>query len=318
LTATGTNNPIVPFLEHQSVMVIDGGLATALEARGCDLDDELWSARVLLEAPDEIRRVHLEFLAAGADCLVTSTYQASFPGLCKRGLDEDKSVELLTLSVRLALEAREEFWSKEENRAGRMRALVAASVGPYGAFLADGSEYTGDYGISDDDLYEFHHSRWQVLAESDADLLACETIPSRAEVGVLLQLLEETPDRWAWLSFSCRDERHLCDGTSFVEVVRACDDHPRIAAVGVNCTSPRFISALITEASGATKKPIIVYPNSGERFIAHDHSWADAPDPIDWGEQALEWKGLGAACIGGCCRVGPREITTMRRQLLKI
>ena len=297
-------------------MVLDGGLATALEARGCDLDDALWSARILLEAPDEIHQVHLDFLVAGADCLVTSTYQASIPGFRERGLRAAESVELLQRSVEIAFDARNTFWSEPHNRVDRLRPLVAASVGPYGAYLADGSEYTGDYGISDDDLYEFHRGRWQVLTETDADLLACETIPSRREANVLLRILEETPGTWAWMSFSCRDELHLCDGTPLADVVRACDGQRNVAALGVNCTSPLFISALIAEARRETKKPLIVYPNSGERFNPTNRSWENAPDPIDWGEKSLEWKRLGAACIGGCCRVGPQEIATMRRRLL--
>ncbi|MEE9534822.1 MAG: homocysteine S-methyltransferase, partial [Acidimicrobiia bacterium] len=188
-----TENPIAGFVERQGIMMLDGGLATALEVRGYDLDDELWSAKVLLEAPDAIREVHLDFLAAGADCISTSTYQASLPGFRKRGLSDAKGVELLRRSVRLAVEARDAFWSEPSNRQGRLRPLVAASVGPYGAFLADGSEYTGRYDIDDDDLDAFHRSRWHVLADSQADLLACETIPSQREAGVLLQLLRETP-----------------------------------------------------------------------------------------------------------------------------
>jgi homocysteine S-methyltransferase len=137
-------NPIARFIAHQGVMVLDGGLATALEARGCDLDDDLWSAKVLLEAPDVIRQVHRDFLAAGADCIATTTYQATIPGFRKRGLTEREGVELLRQSVRLAVEARDEFWSEPGNHRGRLRPIVAASIGPYGAYLADGSEYTGE------------------------------------------------------------------------------------------------------------------------------------------------------------------------------
>jgi len=309
-------NPIAEFVQRQGIMVLDGGLATALEARGHDLNDELWSAKVLLETPDAIRQVNLDFLAAGADCIATATYQASLPGFRKRGLSDSDGVELLRESVRIAVDARDTFWSKPHNREGRHRPLVAASVGPYGAFLADGSEYTGDYGIDDAELYDFHHDRWRILAESEADLLACETIPSEREARVLLQLLRETPGRWAWLSFSCRDEAHLCDGSRLADVVRACDAEVGVAAVGINCTAPESVSHLIVELRGATEKPIIVYPNSGEQYNVARRAWEGAPAPIDWAEASVEWSRLGAAGIGGCCRVGPDDISEVRRRLI--
>ncbi|MFC1574475.1 homocysteine S-methyltransferase [Gemmatimonadota bacterium] len=309
-------NPILPFLDTQAVMVLDGGLATALEARGCDLNDELWSAKVLVEAPELIREVHLDYLRAGADCICSASYQASLPGFRRRGLDDVQGVELLTLSVTLALEARDLFWGEESNREGRMKPLVAASVGPYGAFLADGSEFSGRYGIPDSELYEFHGMRWKVLSRSGADLLACETIPSGREAEVLLQLLRETPDQWAWLSFSCRDGRHLSDGGLLREVARACDAEPRVAAVGINCTPPEFIAPLIDEAREGTGKSILVYPNSGEFYDAAEKGWHSSPSSADWEEAAPEWARRGATGIGGCCRVGPERIADMRRWLV--
>jgi homocysteine S-methyltransferase len=295
-------------------MVLDGGLATTLEARGHDLNDELWSAKVLLEAPDAIRDVHLAFLAAGADCIATATYQASLPGLRSRGLSEAEALEVFRHAVSLAVEARDTFWSEPGNRRGRVRPLVAASIGPYGASLADGSEYVGRYGITDDELYAFHRNRWHVLAESQADLLACETIPSRREAAVLLRLVSETPSRWAWLSFSCRDERHLSDGSRLVDVAGACDPAPRVAAVGVNCTSPEFVSSLIRDARAGTGKPLIVYPNSGEKYDADRKVWADSPSVVDWVGTAAEWIRLGVTGVGGCCRVGPETIAQLRCQ----
>ncbi len=309
-------NPITECAKRQRVMVLDGGLATTLEARGWDLDDELWSAKILLEAPDEIQQVHHDFLVAGADCITTSSYQASLPGFRRRGISETQGIELLHQSVRLATNARDAFWSESANCHGRRRPLVAASVGPFGAFLADGSEYTGAYQISDNDLYEFHRTRWHVLAESAADLLACETIPSRQEAGVLMRLLRETPGRWAWLSFSCRDTAHMSDGTRLTDVVRLCDSTPNLAAVGINCTRPEFIAPLLTELRQATGKPLIVYPNSGEQYDARSRTWTAQPSTIDWQEAAAGWVQLGAVGVGGCCRVGPAQIANLRHQLV--
>lgn len=310
-----TVNPILPFLRQPGVMVLDGGLATALEARGYDLDDELWSAGLLLDAPDAIRDVHLAFLAAGADVITTATYQASVSGFRGRGLSEPDAVALLHRAVRLAVETRNEFWNAPGNRRDRLRPLVAASVGPYGAALADGSEYTGNYGITDDALYAFHRDRWQVLASTEADLLACETVPSGAEVRVLLRLLAETPDRWAWLSTSCRDGEHLNDGSRFRDVVAACDAEQGIAAVGVNCTPPGFIASLIAEARQATAKPIVVYPNSGETYDPKRKMWVGSEAEPDWSRAAAEWVDVGASGVGGCCRVGAATIARLRRDL---
>ncbi len=296
--------------------MLDGGIATALEARGCDLVDELWSAKVLLEAPDLIRDVHLDYLLAGADCIATASYQATLPGFRNRGLDEDAGRDLLRLSIRLAFEAKELFWGDVSNREERLEPLVASSIGPYGAFLADGSEYTGRYDISEQTLYEFHRERWMVLADGRADLLACETIPGQGEAEILLRLLAETPNQWAWISFSCRDERHLSDGGLLRDAAQACDAEPRVAAVGINCTAPELVGPLIEEARKGTDKPILVYPNSGEVYDATDKRWHSDPSSTPWEETARDWVRRGAAGVGGCCRVGPGRIAGLRQALV--
>jgi homocysteine S-methyltransferase len=309
-------NPILPFAAHQGVMILDGGLATALEARGCDLNDELWSAKVLFEEPDLIRQVHHDFFAAGADCTTTASYQGTLEGFRHRGLSTEEGEELLRLSVGLALEARDAFWADSAHRQDRLRPLVAASIGPYGAFLADGSEYTGNYGLSAQELREFHEPRWRLLAETDADLLACETIPSATESQALLELLRDTPGRWAWMSFSCRDEVHLSDGTLLGDVVSLCHGEERVAAVGINCTAPELMPPLIAEARQRTDKPILVYPNSGEDYDAEAKVWRSDPAPLSWDMAALEWVSLGCGAVGGCCRVGPDRIARLREVLV--
>lgn len=309
-------NPVDEFIRQQGCMVLDGGLATALEELGCDLDDELWSAKILLEAPERIRQVHLDFLRAGADCIATASYQANIAGFRRRGLDNLAALDLLRRSVRLAVEARDEFWNDPANRAGRLRPLVAASIGPYGAFLADGSEYTGRYGVSDHELFDFHRERWHILAASGADLMGCETIPSLRETRILLELLGETGAAWAWMSFSCCDARHLCDGSPLVQAARLCDAEERVAAVGVNCVAPERVPALIGELRKTTQKPIMAYPNSGERYDADTKAWSEPGSRLNWGDAAAEWYHHGASVIGGCCRVGFAVIAEIRRHLV--
>jgi homocysteine S-methyltransferase len=307
-------NPIQPFLDRYSAFILDGGLATQLEALGADLSDDLWSARLLLDDPTLIRRVHAAYLWAGADCIITSTYQATIPGFMSRGLSEQEAEHLLRFSVELAVEERDAYWQSQAPEAplARLRPLVAASVGPYAAYRADGSEYTGAYDLGEAELAEFHCRRWQLLAASGADLLACETIPNFAEARALAGLLAQTPDRWAWFSFTCRDGRHLSDGTPIRDSAAFLDRYDRVAAIGVNCTSPRFLPELIAEIRDVTDKPVIVYPNSGEQYDVREHRWIGESVPAEFGTMSREWRKLGAACIGGCCRTTPAHIRQIR------
>ena len=304
-------NPIRPFLEQQGVFILDGGLATQLEARGADLRDPLWSAKLLLENPALIQQVHLDYFEAGADCAITASYQATIPGFLQRGLTETQAIELLRLTVQLAQEARAEFWTLGKEK-GQLRPLIAASIGPYGAYLANGAEYTGDYDLDEAGLVDFHRPRWQILAESEADLLACETIPSLVEARALLRLLRETPNRFAWFSFSCRDGRSLSDGTPITECAALLGHEPQVVAVGINCTPPRFIPQLIHELFAVSQKPIIVYPNSGETYDAVAKRWHGLSIPAEFGTYSREWRKAGAALIGGCCRTGPAHIQQIR------
>jgi homocysteine S-methyltransferase len=306
-------NPIADILADKDVLILDGALATELERRGRDLRDPLWSARVLIDAPELIKQVHADYFRAGADCAITATYQATFEGFARRGISQAEAADLMRLAVRLALEARDEFWADPANRAGRPKPLVAASVGSYGAFLADGSEYTGDYGLTEEELIVFHRPRLAVLAASGADLLACETIPCLIEARALARLLGEFPDRSAWLSFSARDGAHACNGESLAECAEWLDRFDRIAAVGINCTAPRFIPDLIEAIRPATSKPILVYPNSGETYRAGNNSWSGSADAESFAAQARGWHRRGARLIGGCCRTTPADIAAIAR-----
>jgi homocysteine S-methyltransferase len=301
-------NPIAPILREYGLMILDGALATELERHGCNLRDPLWSAKVLIEAPQLIKQVHAEYFAAGADCAITASYQATFQGFARRGLSEAESAELMRLAVGLAVEARDEFWADPANRVGRPKPLVAASIGSYGAFLADGSEYSGDYGLTEGELRDFHRPRLAVLADTQADLLACETVPCLVEAQALAQLLAEFPDRSAWMSFSARDSVHTCHGERLADCARWLDGYDQVVAVGVNCTAPRYIADLASAARDATAKPILVYPNSGETYHAGDNSWTGADEAGSFADQAREWFERGARIIGGCCRTTPAQI----------
>jgi homocysteine S-methyltransferase len=289
------------------VVVLDGGLATELERRGHDLSDDLWSARLLLDDPDEVRDTHLAFYRAGAQVATTASYQASFEGFAGHGLSREESVALMRRSITLAREA--------ALLADRPGLLVAASVGPYGAVLADGSEYRGDYGVSDTALRSFHLLRAEVLASAGADLLAIETVPSEQEATVLLGLLSELPSRTrAWLSLTCADGSTTRAGEEVDRVFGLARGHDQVVAVGVNCTAPQYVEELVTRAVAASGKPAIAYPNSGESWDSAAHQWGGAGAVLDV-DVSNRWVAAGARYVGGCCRVGASDIARLADSL---
>lgn len=303
-------NPLEGLLERRGTALLDGGLATALEADGHRLDSDLWSAKLLLEDGEPIRRVHDAYLLAGADIVTTATYQASVAGFRRHGVDGHRAREAMVGAARLASDAR-----RAAGREGD--ALIAASIGPYGAVLADGSEYRGDYGLTERELSDFHDARFDLLATSGVDILAIETIPSALEARVFLRALDRHPERYAWISFTCRDDRSISDGTPIEEVVALCGAHPRVAAIGVNCVPPEWAPALVSRIRAATDRPVIAYPNSGEQWDASTRSWSsDGADEAEWLETMSEVVRCGADVIGGCCRVGPSLIGRLRSEVV--
>lgn len=306
------NNALQALLAHQPVVFLDGAMATELERHGADLSDALWSAKVLIEQPELIRQVHLNYFRAGADVATTASYQATFAGFARRGLDHEAAARLMRLSIGLAQEARTTFWNDTNRDLQRACPLIAASVGPYGAFLADGSEYRGDYGLSVLELMDFHRPRLAVLAESGADLLACETIPCLIEAEALVRLLEEFPHIQAWLSFSCRDDSHISHGEPFAACVALANESAQVAAVGVNCTAPRFVESLLQVGATIATKPLLCYPNSGERWDAVQRCWVEGSAAGDFAALGRSWFNAGARLIGGCCRTTPDDIRALR------
>ncbi len=293
-------------------LLLDGGLSNVLESLGCDLNHKLWTARLIKENPQAIIQTHYEYIKAGAQILASSSYQVSGPGLKGLGYPPSGLKELLLKSIDLVDQAirRAEYEGLILNRP-----LIAASLGPYGAYLADGSEYRGNYGISVDQLKEFHQERIEILMDSSADLFAFETIPSLEEAKVLSELLQGS-SKPSWISFSCRNETEINDGTPIEKAVELFEDHPTVFAIGVNCTKPRFISELIQRIKKAsTGRKIIVYPNSGEAFNAQSKTWVGTANPNSFVKMTEEWLALGADLVGGCCRIGPGHISQISNYL---
>lgn len=293
-------------------LLLDGGLSNELESQGCDLNHKLWSAQLLESNPEAIILAHLAYLESGAQCIITASYQATLSGFMDLGYDQTSATALILKSVKLAEEARSRFMSSHPHQS---KPLIAASVGPYGAYLANGSEYRGDYHISDQDLNAFHKQRIILLDNSTADLLACETIPSFQEAKVLSEILEKIK-KPAWVSFSCKDGKHINDGTLISKCAAFFANHPKVFAIGVNCTSPQYVSELIKSIKKESgDKRIVVYPNSGAIYHAESKTWSGLSDTLACELMVKEWKDLGADIIGGCCGIGPQQIRAMGKNI---
>ncbi len=304
------NNPLTAILAEHPFVLLDGAMATELEARGCDLTDSLWSAKVLMENPQLIYDVHLDYFRAGAQVAITASYQATPDGFAARGLDEAQSRSLIGKSVELARQARESYLAENSTAKGL---LIAGSVGPYGAYLADGSEYRGDYQRSAQVFQEFHRPRVEALLEAGVDLLACETLPSFAEIRALAQLLAEYPVAQAWFSFTLRDSQHLSDGTPLCDVLALLADYPQIVAVGINCIALENTTDALSYLHSQTPLPLVVYPSSGEHYDAVTKTWHHHGEACATLEGYLpQWLAAGAKLIGGCCRTTPKDIAALK------
>jgi homocysteine S-methyltransferase len=294
-------------LDLSGLHVLDGGMATELERKGFNLSGPLWSAHVLESSPDAIADVHRAYLEAGADCLLTASYQVSAEGFQKIGYDApsaaDAAANALRASVALAEKVRSEYQASSPRRI-----WIAASLGPYGAMLHNGAEYHGNYACGFDELVGFHNRRIAVLAQTNADFLAFESVPSLEEARAILAALHPYPDVAAYISFTCRDESHVSHGETLQACAELLDKEPQIIAIGINCTSPELIGSLVRQLEQATRKPILVYPNSGEQWDAVHRCWQGDGQVQQFGELARRWRGAGAQWIGGCCRTGPEHV----------
>jgi homocysteine S-methyltransferase len=324
-----TRDKFTALLASKSVLVIDGALASELEERGHDLNHPLWSAKVLRDDPDSIEKVHLDYFLAGADIAITASYQAAPLGLTKHfGTTEDEGKGMVARSVAIANSARKAAYAAVPE--GQQRFLLAGSIGPYGAYLADGSEYNGGYSLTPEEFQNFHRPRIQALVEAEVDLLALETMPSYDEIKAVLDLLHaEFPRAIAWLGCTTRDASHLSDGTPLQAVVDLVHENElQIIAIGINCVASETVSASLQHLSQLTHVPLLCYPNSGEVWDASTKTWsAGQPsaetqtrssaisEPNQPRSPVMLWIQNGARLVGGCCRTGPAFIRSIREDL---
>ncbi|MEV5150617.1 homocysteine S-methyltransferase [Streptomyces werraensis] len=282
-------------------VVLDGGMSNQLAAAGHDLSDELWSARLLADEPEAVTAAHLAYFEAGADVAITASYQATFEGFARRGIGRERGAELLALSVECARTAARRAPGPRRPR------WVAASVGPYGAMLADGSEYRGRYGLPVAELERFHRPRLEVLASAAPDVLALETIPDTDEAEALLRAVRGLGVP-AWLSYSAAGGRTRA-GQPLEDAFALAARADEVIAVGVNCCTPQDADHAVAVAARVTGKPVVVYPNSGEQWDARARAWTG--EPTFSASRVTGWRDAGARLIGGCCRVGPDTITSI-------
>lgn len=299
-------------LKNRKGLVVDGAMATELEKHGINTDSDLWSAKALIENPEAITAVHESYFQNGADVATTNTYQANVSKFMELGFSESESENLIIKAVELAKKARSNYFDSLPKDVRQKRAphpLVAGSVGPYGAYLADGSEYTGDYNLSKSEYQEFHYSRMELLDHAGVDLFAFETQPNFDEANALVDLLmDKFPKQHAWLTFSVKDDSTLCDGTSLSEAVKYFNGADQISAIGVNCTTLENIHEIVRNVNQVTDKPIIVYPNNGDIYDPVTKTWQANPQADTFSDLVPEWLEAGAKLIGGCCRTTPNDI----------
>lgn len=309
-------------LARRRILVLDGGLATELEERGHDLSDALWSARLLIDDPDAIQDAHYAYFSAGADVCISASYQASEAGLSAAGADSARARDAIRASTDLVRTAFDR--ARGELGANAPEGVVMASIGCVGATLANGAEYSGEYGEMGDAaaLEQWHWERLALLAESGPDGYACETLPRVDEAVALSRCLarlaatQPSSPVEAWMSFCCKDDEHLCSGEAFVDAVRVADSCDHVVAVGVNCTDARHVTALLRRARAITAKPLVAYPNCGETWDAEARVWlqdSGVHGNAAFAAFAREWIDAGARLVGGCCRVGPPAIREVRR-----
>ncbi|USS84923.1 homocysteine S-methyltransferase [Fructilactobacillus myrtifloralis] len=302
-----TTNPITASLH--TPLVLDGAMGTELEQYGVKTNDALWSANALLTDPEAIYQVHARYFQAGADIAITDTYQANVAAFARVGISHSQALQLIRRGVQLAQQARADV---------NPRGFVAGCVGPYGAYLANGAEYTGDYQLSAAEYAAFHTEKVQTLLSAGVDLLSVDTMPNFFEIQVLTQLLAQQPNLVpTWISLSIRDPQTLSDGTPLTTVVQWLDAQDVVSGIGVNCTDFAQILPAIQTIRAQSEKPIVVYPNPGDHYDPHTKTWTPVPHALTFAEVVPSWLAAGATIIGGCCRTTPADIAQITTLLKK-
>lgn len=303
----GIMNFIEKRLQEVPFLILDGAVSTEIERRGVSVSDSLWGASALADHPGVVEAVHESYYEAGADIVTSDSYQATIQGLTEKGYTEEESKDILRKSVALVRRAQRKYKEKSQDK---RPLFVAASLGPYGAYLGNGGEYRGNYGKSVEELKAFHRLRFSLLAEAGADVLACETIPSFNEVKALVSLLHDWPCAMAWFSFSSVDGKHMAEGVDIGEAVRYLYREKQVIAIGVNCIDPSYGEGLIKQMKKSTEKPIIIYANSGEVWDTKCDEWSG--HAVSIGRYAEKWIAAGAKIIGGCCRTTPEDVKELK------
>ena len=283
---------------QQDIIILDGGFGTTVEQFGYDVKHELWSSNLLQSNPEAVYKVHQAFVDSGAEIILTNTYQASVQSFLNIGITKDEARTYLEKAVELA------------TRAADDKAIVAGSLGPYGAMLGNGSEYTGDYKETEEDYIKYHKERLDILLEAGVNVFAFETIPNIEEIKAVKMLLRDYPSIEAWISVTLKDSDHLSDGTPIEEVIRVVNVIDNVVAFGVNCTSVKVIDGAVDKLIALSDKPLILYPNGGRKYDAVKKIWIDQHDE-SFVEAAVKWKDKAVKMIGGCCEVGPEEISEL-------
>ncbi len=276
------------------VFALDGGLSTALEAQGLAIDGAMWTGELLLSNPEAVTAAHRSFVDAGADIIITGSYQLSFEGGRRSGWTDDDVERALRNSTTAA------------RLAANDDTLVAASIGPFGAHLNDGSEFRGNYGVTDRVIREYHDRRLELLLETEPDVLALETMPDLTEVRILLDLIEsKSPDMPYWVSFTVSESGAISGGGTFAEACALVENYANAMAVGINCSPLAVITPTLSVVE--TDLPFIVYPNAGQTWDSDAMAWVGVPE-FATQLHVDEWVRLGARIVGGCCGYGPADI----------
>lgn len=302
-----TRHPMAEIIERRGALIIDGAMSTALESLGMVLNDSLWSARALIEHPEYVREVHRRYFEAGANAAITDSYQATEMSFGGKGFSREATEGYIRRSAELAREAKNDVLLEHPDwLPGDL--IIAGAIGPYGAYLADGSEYTGAYSLTRDEYVKFHELRLNALLDGGADILAIETQPRLDEIEAILSMIEKR-DITCWVTVTLKDGEAMPDGTAPEKLAEVLDANPQVEAFGLNCVKREWVEPALEKMRAKTKRPLVVYPNSGETYDPVTKTWhAQGPHEPSWQHFVPLWEKTGALCIGGCCRTLPRDI----------